>query len=95
MEVIYDPWKSVAYLAKIAEDGIARMRLVQRVPVQPVLDSDNAGAEERLENHGHGRLAAVHAGIEEADGRGDLPAEACRDEQPAQIALFGVISRSY
>jgi hypothetical protein len=30
----------------------------------------------------------VHAGVEEADGRRDLPAETCRDEKPAEVALF-------
>lgn len=60
---------------QITEDGVCGSGLVEGVAVDPVLDAAGAGAKEGLEHHGQGGLATVHTGVEEADGRRDLPAE--------------------
>lgn len=59
---------------QVSEDGVCCSCLIQRVTVYPELDSASASTEETLEDHGQGGLSAVHSGIEEANGRGDLPA---------------------
>jgi hypothetical protein len=63
-----------ACFGEIAKEHVVSVRLVQRVPVDPKLDADRAGAEERLEDHGQRGFPSVHAGVEEADGGRDLPA---------------------
>lgn len=78
-------------LGQVADNWVGGVCHVQRVAVQPVLDADDAGAEERLENHGEGRLAAVHAGVEEADGGGDLPTQDGRNQNPSDIALGAIV----
>lgn len=68
---------------QVAEHRVGRARLVQRVAVDPELNAAGAGAEEGLEDHGQGRFASVHSGVEVSDGRGDLPAEDGAHKDPA------------
>lgn len=63
-----------ACLREVAEKDVCRVRLVKGVPVHPKLDADSASAEEGLEDHGQRGLPSVHASVEEANRRGDLPA---------------------
>lgn len=62
-----------ACFRQVADKRTSGVRLVEGVSIDPELDSGGAGAEERLENHGHGGFAAVHACVEEADCWGNLP----------------------
>jgi hypothetical protein len=72
---------------QVSPDGICSPRLVQRISIDPELNTARARAKQGLEDHSQGRLSAVHSRVEEADGGSDLPAENCADEQPAQISL--------
>ena len=72
---------------QITPNWICGVGHVERVAIDPKLDTASAGTEEGLEDHGERMLAPVHAGVEEADGWSDLPAQARADEKPCEIAL--------
>lgn len=69
------------------------MRLIEAVTVDPELYAAGTGAEQGLEYHGHCGFPAMHARIQVADGRGDLPAKDCADQNPAEIALLDEMIR--
>ena len=52
---------------KIADEGACGVGLIQRIAVNPELDTTGACAKEGLEDHGESGFSAMHAGVEEAD----------------------------
>lgn len=76
----------------VTKDRIRHSGLVERSTIDPVLKTAGAGAEQGLQDHGQSSLSPMHASIEEADGRRDLPTEYGADQDPAKIALHANVT---